>query len=120
MKSVQVEIINNLIKREKVDTNAISDGYHTFGELYDHRIELFIALCKMVYENDITPTWRCQTDDDWFIMGIGIEPGKQITYHIPMNRWDQTTFVDRTYDKKDKPEWDGHTSQDVLNRLKQF
>ena len=23
-----------------------SDGYHTFEELYDHRITLFIALCK--------------------------------------------------------------------------
>jgi hypothetical protein len=22
------------------------DGYHTFDELYDHRIQLFIAFCK--------------------------------------------------------------------------
>jgi len=25
-----------------------SDGYHTFDELYDHRITLFIALCRFV------------------------------------------------------------------------
>jgi hypothetical protein len=24
-----------------------SDGYHTFSELYDHRITLFIALCRI-------------------------------------------------------------------------
>ena len=26
-----------------IDTNLISDGYHTFGELYDHRFALFLA-----------------------------------------------------------------------------
>jgi hypothetical protein len=35
-----------------MDTNRISDGYHTFGELYDHRIQLFIALCKMMCNMD--------------------------------------------------------------------
>ncbi len=24
----------------------VSDGYHTFGELYDHRCALWIALCR--------------------------------------------------------------------------
>lgn len=113
----KVEIINNLIQREKVDTNLISDGYHTFGELYDHRIALFIALAKCIrWPSSVNPIWRCPTDADWFILGIDNEPGKQITYHLPMSRWKDTEFA-ITFDKKDKPEWDGHTSEDVLNRL---
>lgn len=87
------EIINSLIQKEKPDTNLISDGYHTFGELYDHRITLFIALAKAAaLYTTMPPTWRCKTDPDWFILGIGIHPGKQITYHIPMSRWDETNF----------------------------
>jgi hypothetical protein len=38
------DAINTLIAGPLINTNQISDGYHTFGELYDHRISLFIAL----------------------------------------------------------------------------
>lgn len=110
----------------------ISDGYHTFDELYDHRITLYIALCK-VYEEFIAPSvydsdkgrkqdvWRSQKHSDgsnydgWFILGIGKEKGKQITYHIPNERWEETNFAE-TLEKA--PEFDGHTSADVLERLK--
>lgn len=37
------KIINWLIKTLRADTNKISDGYHTFDDLYEHRTELFIA-----------------------------------------------------------------------------
>lgn len=105
--------------------NQISDGYHTFGELYDHRIELYITLCRLSAEMEylgygVMP-WRSKAHSDgsvwdgWFIMGIHRQPGKQITYHLPMSYWDRTSFC-RTEDKA--PEWDGHTSEDVLERLK--
>ena len=42
--------INLIIKQEKskenIDTKKISDTHHTFGELYEHRIVLFAALCN--------------------------------------------------------------------------
>ncbi len=117
------KVINNLILKEKVNTNLISDGHHTFCELYDHRIELFISLCKSL-ANDASKQdiwiWRCQTDKNWFILGINIDPGKQITYHLPIIRWDETDFIHQTFSKENKPEWDGHTSKDVLTRLKQL
>lgn len=73
------DVIQHLIeagrKEGLVDTNQISDGYHTFGELYEHRIALFRALCSMQLE-------------------IDSEHGA--------------------------PKWDGHTSADVLQRLKGF
>ena len=53
--------------------------------------------------------------EGWFIAGVEIEEGKQITYHLP-NKYlriagDRLTYKDRA------PEWDGHTSADVLSRL---
>lgn len=121
-----VEALNYFIHNEpKVDTNLISDGYHTFGELYDHRITLYIQLCKARFLDPdngfLHGVWKSKTHSDgsvwdgWFILGIFKEPGKQITYHLPMDRWEDCKFAE-TLDKA--PEWDGHTSADVLQRLK--
>lgn len=118
--------VNDLIKSSGVDTNMVSDGYHTFGELYEHRIVLFIALCNHLdTSDDCSPTdeyhvWKSMKHSDgsewegWFIMGIGKEKGKQITYHLPIEKWHQCRCV--TVDQA--PEWDGHTATDVLERLK--
>ena len=110
-----------------------SDGYHTFQELYDHRHALFIAFCKernlvrillkkegTIMNGDST-VWRSKFHSDgseyegWFILGIGKETGSQISYHLPMSLWDDTDFAE-TLDNA--PAWDGHTSADVLKRLK--
>ncbi len=110
-------------------TELISDGYHTFKELYDHRVTLFIALCNhkhelLALENPGKhKVWRSKNHDDgqpafggtWFVMGIGTNKGEQITYHLPIDRWNETDFAE-TLEKA--PEWDGHTPDDVINRLK--
>jgi len=102
-----------------------SDGYHTFEELYDHRIQLFIVLCNVIYSHagfyptEVLP-WKSKVHSDgtsWdgcFIAGINREKGKQITYHLPIDRWDELRVV--ALDKA--PEWDGHTPADVIERLK--
>jgi len=111
------------------------DGYHTFDELYDHRFTLFIALCRLI-EDRISENqqamlgrevehphrpWRSKAHHDgsawegWFIIGIGKDTGSQISYHLPLSRWEETSFAE-TLDRA--PEWDGHTSDDVLQRLK--
>jgi len=118
--------LNEDIENSKVDTNLISDGYHTFGELYEHRITLFLALGRVLNErreeDESCITWKSVSHSDgsiwggWFIAGIGLEKGKQITYHLPMSKWDECDF-----DELGKaPEFDGHTSADVLYRLKQL
>lgn len=130
------------------------DGYHTFDELYDHRITLFIALCRKLSVPTIEAAttftaekakevqaamrkggvvqvpakyipahqvWRSHQHADgsiihhWSVLGIDKEPGKQITYHIPLTRWGECDFAE-TLDRA--PEWDGHTSADVLERIK--
>lgn len=116
------------------DNAEVSDGYHTFSELYDHRITLFITLCRFVQDSDETATdyggvlarkrvWRSKTHSDgtswdgWFVMGVGKEKGEQITYHLPLSRWGETNFAETL---KHAPEYDGHTSNDVLERLKEL
>jgi hypothetical protein len=118
-------IINRVITVSQVDTNQISDGYHTFYELYEHRISLFIALAKSYKwsrtESRNRKVWRAEIysgevkSEDWFILGIGTEAGEQITYHLPMFMWEDCDFVDVL---EKAVEFDGHTSTDVLLRLK--
>lgn len=116
--------------RAEGENLEVSDGYHTFDELYDHRITLFIALCNMIEDIDQNQTgenrvWRSKNHSDgepafggtWFVMGIHRCQGNQITYHIPIERWSETNFAD-TLDKA--PEYDGHTSADVLQRIKKL
>lgn len=108
-------IINNLIRKEQVDTNIISDGYHTFGELYAHRIELFITLARIIETRSLIEVWRFKDDKEWFILGISKASGKQITYHLPISKWKDTEFA---YTCSIRPQYDGHTSKDVIERLK--
>jgi hypothetical protein len=123
------EALNVLIRDS--DTNKISDGYHTFGELYEHRIQLFIQLCKRLSSlpgDFIAPAnseiWRSRFHSDgniafgggWFVLGIGKKKGYQITYHLPDTDkyWDQCEFAETL---AQAPEFDGHTPSDVLLRL---
>jgi hypothetical protein len=101
-----------------------SDGYHTFTELYEHRITLFIAFLKGVVWSMPNPhVWRSKLHHDgskfegWFILGIGKKKGKQITYHLPLSAWKRCQFAETL---KRAPEWDGHTSADVLSRLENY
>lgn len=94
----------------------ISDSYHTIVELYSHRILLFISLMKC--NKEISWKSKFHSDgssyDDWFIAGMELPTG-QITYHIPMEFWWEKLEDIKTLEKS--PEWDGHTSNDVLKRL---
>lgn len=119
---------NHLLGEELI----VSDGYHTFDELYDHRITLFITLCQFIANyNKLVDSqklvayqrlpWRSRFHSDgseypgWFILGINKNAGMQVTYHVPLSRWNETDFVE-TLEKA--PEYDGHSSIDVLERLK--
>lgn len=122
---VVADAMNKTIKDVGADTNLISDGYHTFCELYDHRITLYITLLRHLKEQfegtyfwDI---WRTKVHSDgsvwdgWFILGVYEKPGEQITYHLPIEKWDECSFAT---EREKAPEYDGHTSADVLERLK--
>jgi len=95
----------------------VSDGYHTFNELYEHRCTLFLVLMLTMPEKSwISTKYEDGTIlDEWFIAGIDLTEGT-VSYHLPINMWSlacKTTasILDRA------PKWDGHTSSDVVKRL---
>jgi hypothetical protein len=98
------------------DKGEISDGYHTFNELYEHRHILFLGMLSASREK----AWRSKLHadgtmfDGWFIAGLDTELGTA-TYHLPLRMWHLFDVI-REIDKA--PEWDGHTSNDVLVRLR--
>jgi len=98
----------------KYDVSQVSDGYHTFEELYFHRMILFSCLCV---NNEDAWKSKLHSDgtmfDDYFIVGIGTEKGKQSTYHYHISKW--SFFACLELDKA--PEFDGHTAEDSLRRL---
>lgn len=103
------------------DKSQISDGYHTFAELYEHRYALFLALVKTMPEVFVR-SWNhsdgkpCFGGDDWFIV-IGVLPEVgQISYHLPRSLWTAAEMAGIT-NVDVPPEWDGHRSADVVNRL---
>ena len=114
---------NEYLKITLKEKGGVSDGYHTFDELYEHRIVNFMTVCKLlsVLPGEGGRVWISRKHSDgsewegWFIMGIDTEPGKQITYHLPISKWDECHLIGRSFEKA--PEWDGHTSADVLKRL---
>ena len=98
-----------------VDVEKISDGYHTFADLYEQRLILSAALAK-----NNPHAWKSKRHEDgsdpfgggWFIMGFDTDEGCY-TYHYELKDWD--LFQCKELDKG-KP-WDGHTSNDVLRLL---
>jgi hypothetical protein len=52
--------------------------------------------------------------EGWFCLGVTIPGIGQISYHLPEKYWHDAFFADER-------EWafDGHTSDDVLKRIKQ-
>ena len=92
----------------------VSDGYHTFNELYHHRFILTKALFNLDTENCL----KSQLHDDgtmfdnYFIVGINTELG-WATYHYPIASW-------RDFHCKEVerfPKWDGHDSTESINRI---
>lgn len=98
----------------------ISDGTHTFDELYEHRHMLWLALCKFLQAKD-GGAWRAKRHHDgshiegFFVLGHGTERGAQISYHLPVRLWDQASFATTVF----RPLWeyDGHGSDEILARL---
>jgi len=118
--------IQELSKAKKMSVGKLSDGHHSFQELYEHRNLLFITIARMLHDEG-NWTWKSVKDKHgkdlkgWFILGVDyIYPDLaellQITYHLPMSVWKYCKFANTV----NKSQWNGHTSQDVIKQLKQM
>lgn len=99
-------------KTFKIVGEDISDGYHTFTELYDHRCLLWINYVL----SDGCPGkayWIPDHFEGWDLIGVVTRYG-QISYHVP--RIHRPTY-EHQISRGDIPEFDGHTPQDVVIRL---
>lgn len=107
--------VQTIMTLPAVDVEKISDGYHTFADLYEQRLILSAALAK-----NNPYAWKSKRHEDgsdpfgggWFIMGFDTDEGCY-TYHYELKDWD--LFQCKELDKG-KP-WDGHTSKDVHRLL---
>lgn len=102
------------------EVGQVSDGYHTFDELYDHRCNLFL-LSMMQMPKD---SWWSNKHSDgeqwdgWFIAGINLPTGV-ITYHLPTELY-EVVAATGAKELEFAPEWDGHTSSDVIERIQKY
>lgn len=93
----------------------LSDGYHTFNELYHHRAILFSVICNMMPDK----AWKSKLHDtgDMFdgMFIVGIEtPDGQATYHYDINPyWDMF----KVKELERAPKWDGHTPSEAIERI---
>lgn len=135
-------MISGDFSRQKVDeiisSGKLSDGYHTFEELYEFRkiynAALFNEWGKQYQHESSNPTEGPVSSDrlfdvhkskrhhdgelcfggGWFIV-VAILPAGQISNHYKIEDWDLFDIPEYT---NAKHPFDGHTSHDVINRLK--
>lgn len=118
-----VDDVNAMISRAKevypnISVGEISDGYHTINELYHHRGILFAVIVHAYEGNNIC--WKSKQHHDgtmydgMFIVGINTPEG-QATYHYDIDPyWDLMDCIEL----EKAPEWDGHTPQQAIERIK--
>lgn len=114
MEELQQQV--NRYKEETGTVGALSDGYHTFNELYEHRCVLTAALFRQ-----IPYTWKAKVHDDgtmyedMFITGA-CTPDGMATYHYDLECWDMFKIPEIEH----APKFDGHTPQEALNRIEKY
>lgn len=113
---MDVRIYNKIL--EIINTtyiSKISDGYHTFEELYFHRMVLFSIICNQNKDK----AWKSKLHIDgtmyldYFIVGINTIEG-QYSYHYHMEYWDYFKDISEILTA---PEWDGHEPKDITRLL---
>ena len=144
---LQLNYINDLIqdgsKRNKIDANDVSDGYHTFGQLYDCRLAYNAALfnewaTENSYQTEARLGHNAMMGDTqafkpkynvhkslrhydgelcfgggWFIV-VAVLPTGQISNHYKVEDWDLFKIPEKA---EALIEFDGHTTDDVITRL---
>lgn len=118
---MRVEQINELIqiskKEENIKTKEISDGHHTFQELYNQITILWAIMCN----TPPTLSWKSKKHDDEennpmfngdFIVGINT-PNGPATRHIKLEYWDLFAIQEL----KHALPYDGYSPKENTERL---
>lgn len=95
------------------NVGEISDGSHTFNELYAHRASLFAVICN-TYPENAWKSWKHHHEEnfpmyeDYFIVGVNTPEG-QYSYHYHKDWWDKF----KVQELEEAPKFDGHQPDDV-------
>lgn len=110
----------HLAPQEVSDAGQISDGYHTFDELYEYRMlyNSHAATGWLAAGYPVVKSWRHSDGElcfggGWFIVTAEL-PSGQVSNHYAAEHW-------KLFDVPEvdlPPKWDGHTPQDVARRLR--
>ena len=109
---------------EPLDMGEVSDGYHTFNELYEYRMLYNAALFNEFAKQGLYDVHKSRKhsdgeypfgDSNWFIVMAELPTG-QISNHYEMKDWD----LFHVPEKEKANVWDGHTPKDVSERLRNF
>lgn len=105
---------------EPTDKGEISDGYHTFNELYYYRMLYNAAFFNMLPKEWVHKSKRHNDGEEcfgggWFIVMANLPTG-QISNHYELKDWDLFQIPE----KKVADKWDGHTPQEAAERLHKY
>jgi len=113
-----LDIITSL--QQEQDMGEVSDGYHTFNELYYYRMLYNAAFFNLLPKNWVHKSKRHHTGEEcfgegWFIVMANLPTG-QISNHYELKDWD----LFKVPEKEFADEWDGHTPQEAAERLHRY
>lgn len=102
------------------DLGELSDGCHTFNELYDYRMLYNAAFFNLLPKEIVHKSKRHHDGEEcfeggWFIVMANLPTG-QISNHYAMEFWD----LFKIPEKEIADEWDGHTPQEAAERLRKY
>jgi hypothetical protein len=113
--SINNEILN--LRKSGTSVKNISDGNHTFADLYFQRMSLLSVICscypelswksKKHFDEENDPMYN-----DDFLAGINTSEGV-VTYHIKLKYWDLFDIpeIERG------PKYDGYNNNEALRRI---
>ena len=112
------------LAKPEPDASQLSDGYHTFAELYEHRHALCLALMRSMpqhwwFSRRHADGELCFGGNDWFVVGAELSDVGSVTYHLPSNLYPVAQSTGAAELEKGRP-WDGHTATDVVSRLRDW
>lgn len=107
-------------QKEPEDKGEISDGYHTFNELYRYRMLYNAAFFNLLPKDIVHKSKRHHDGEEcfgggWFIVMANLPTG-QISNHYELKDWDLFQIPEQEV----ADEWDGHTPQEAADRLHEY
>ena len=110
-------------KEGKIDGGEVSDGYHTFNELYEYRLLYNASFFNELAKQNLYDVHKSKKHSDGeecfgggqFVVMAELPTG-QISNHYELKDWD----LFQVPEKEKANKWDGHTPQDVAKRMREF